>query len=189
MKEKIKLEIIEWSKSIVFSVVIVAILNIFIASTMVYSISMNPTLVEKDLLILKRTKNVEIGDIVSFKSELRITESDLDDLNIIQKIKTSAGDRKNLIKRVIGVPGDKLEIKDNLVYINDELLEEDYINNPTDGNVYIEVIPKGKYFLMGDNRNYSLDSRSDRVGLVDEEEIIGSVMIRVYPFNRISYMK
>jgi len=180
-----KKEIIEWIKAVVFAVVIVGVLNIFITTTMVYSTSMYPTLIEKDLLILERTDDIERGDIVSFVSNLTINENDMETLNIIQKVKAKVGDNKNLIKRVIGMPGDSFMIKDGQVYINGELYEESYVTTTTSGEIQMDQIPEGKYFLMGDNRNVSLDSRSSQVGLIDEEKLIGDVMIRVFPLNRI----
>jgi signal peptidase I len=180
-----KRELIEWIKAIVYAVIIVGVLNIFITTTMVYSTSMYPTLIEKDLLILTRHSDLERGDIVSFESELEITEEDVSNLNIIQKIRVDEGDHKNLIKRVVGAPGDELMISDGQVYINGELYEEDYLNTITTGEEYIKEIPDGKYFLMGDNRRVSLDSRSSLIGLVDEDRIFGEVIFRLYPINRI----
>jgi signal peptidase I len=180
-----KKEIIEWIKAIVFALIIVGFINLFVTTTMVYSTSMYPTLIEKDLLILKRSNVVERGDIVSFVSELEINESDIDSLNIIQKLKAKEGDKKSLIKRVIGMPGDSLLIKDGKVYINGDEYNEEYLNTTTSGDVKIDKIPDDKYFLMGDNRRVSLDSRSELVGLVDKEVIVGNVMFRIYPFKRI----
>jgi len=184
-----KKEIIEWIKAIIFALVIVGVLNVFITTTMVYSTSMYPTLIEKDLLILKKTNDIERGDIVSFVSDLTINQNDIDALNIIQKLKSKVGDKKSLIKRVIGLPGDSLLINDGKVYINGELYNEDYLNSITTGNVKIDKIPENKYFLMGDNRRVSLDSRSDLVGLVDKETIIGDVLVRIFPLNRIGVVE
>lgn len=180
-----KRELIEWVKAIVYAVIIVGVLNIFITTTMVYSTSMYPTLIEKDLLILKRHSEIDRGDIVSFESDLEITEDDVRNLNLIQKFRVDEGDNKNLIKRVIGEPGDELMISDGQVYINGELYPEEYLNTVTTGEEYIKEIPEGKYFLMGDNRRVSLDSRSSSIGLVDEDKIFGEVIFRLYPINRI----
>jgi signal peptidase I len=156
---------------------------------MVYSTSMYPTLIEKDLLILKRTDDIDRGDIVSFVSDLTINESDMRTLNIIQKVKANVGDNKNLIKRVVGVPGDSFMIKSGQVYINGELYKEGYVTTTTSGDIQMDQIPEGKYFLMGDNRNVSLDSRSSLVGLIDQEKIIGDVLIRIFPLNRMGNVK
>ncbi len=94
---------------------------------------------------------------------------------------------KNYIKRIIGLPGETVHInKEGTIYINDEPLEESYglevIKNP--GNAYEPItLGEGEYFVLGDNRNNSEDSRFDEVGIVHREEILGKVWIRIYPFN------
>ncbi|BEP27691.1 signal peptidase I [Helicovermis profundi] len=180
-----KKEIIEWIKSIIFAVIFVGLINMFFVPTMVYSISMNPTLVEKDLLILKRTENVKYGDIVSFKSDLKITSSDVKKLNIIQRLYVNTNSSKNLIKRVIGVPGDSIKIEDEKVYINGKLMDEPYLGSPTNGTIYIEKLGDNEYFMMGDNRSHSLDSRYPSVGTIKGDKIIGKVLFRILPFNKI----
>ena len=93
-----------------------------------------------------------------------------------------------LIKRVIAIPGDHLIIKDSKVYINGEVQNEPYIHNEyTSGDIDI-IIPENKIFTMGDNREKSLDSRYDEVGLVDEDDLMGKVSVRLYPLNRIGFV-
>lgn len=179
-----KQELIEWVKSIIFAIIIVGVMNIFITTTMVYSTSMYPTLKEKDLLILRRTHDIQRGDIVSLNSSLKLTESDISGLNFIQKLKASPGDAKKLIKRVIGLPGDHIEIKAGVLYINGKMYKENYISSEMQETLSVKI-PDGQYFLMGDNRANSLDSRNEMVGLINEEDIIGNVIFRIYPLNRL----
>ena len=93
------------------------------------------------------------------------------------------------IKRVIAVGGDVVNIDFNTreVFVNGEKLDEPYIAEPT--RLYYDVsfpltVEEGKLFVMGDNRNNSLDSRSSRIGLVDERYVLGKAVFRLYPFNK-----
>ena len=184
---KVKYELIEWIKSLVYALIVVALIQIFITPTMVYSISMNPTLVEKDVLILYKTNTFQRGDIVSFKSELLLSENDIKKLNPIQQISANLNPRKNLIKRVIGLPGDSIQIEDSKVIINGEVLVENYLGSKTIGKINIDEIPSGEYFLMGDNRSNSTDSRV--IGTISSDEIIGKSIFRIYPINNIGKVK
>ncbi|QZY53631.1 signal peptidase I [Crassaminicella profunda] len=166
-------EIIEWIKTIVISVVIAMIITQFVRPTLVKGSSMYPTLNEYNYLIINKIPYMmhdpEKGDIVVFKSHL----------------KTVDGKDKDLIKRVIGVPGDKIKVTDGDVYVNGEKLDEPYINGDyTPGEVELEV-SENMIFVMGDNRQNSLDSRDERVGPVPIETVRGKVLVRLYPFNKI----
>lgn len=161
--------------SIKFIIVIVILLffMIYVTSiTQVVGNSMNPTLKNQEVLILNKAKyrffDVKRGDIISFTYE----------------------DTKYLIKRVIGLPGDKIEIKNNKLYINDKIYDEPYLENfeAEDFNITAlgsTKVPKGKYFVLGDNRANSLDSR--KIGFVDQKDIIGEVAIRIWPINQFRF--
>ena len=113
------------------------------------------------------------GDIIVFKSDLEATD----------------GTNKDLVKRVIGVEGDKVVITNGQVYVNDKVLNEPYLSEGMDTEGEMEVtVPKGKLFVLGDNREVSLDSRYDKVGLVDVSDVEGKVFVRLYPFNDISFI-
>lgn len=93
------------------------------------------------------------------------------------------------IKRLIGLPGETIQIKDEKIYINGQVLEEDYGKEPIlDGGIAKEPITLGKdeYFVMGDNRNHSGDSREDFIGPIKRDLIIGKAIIRIWPLNKIS---
>lgn len=181
--DKLKKELLEWGKALVFAVLVFIVVNFFFSFTTVYNVSMYPTLQEKDKLFMVKFGAFERGDIVSYRSELTITEKDHQDLEWIQKWFHKVGERKNLIKRVIAVPGDTIEINGDTVYVNDVALVEPYVSSNMYGMVEKQVLPEGKYFLMGDNRDNSIDSRA--LGLIDEEDFIGKVVFRFFPFNRL----
>ena len=112
----------------------------------------------------------ERGDVIVFRSEL------LDD----------EGNEKCLIKRVIGLPGDVVEIKTGYVYLNGEKIDEPYVKEQgISGEMDAVTVPENQLFVMGDNRGVSEDSRSARVGTISEDTIVGKVFIRLYPFNSI----
>lgn len=103
------------------------------------------------------------------------------------------GERKNYIKRIIGLPGETVQIDyDGNIYINGEILEEGYgrevINNPGLAAEPI-TLGEGEYFVMGDNRNHSEDSRFAEVGAVSKDEILGRAWLRVYPIHKWGLVK
>ena len=168
MSEKFKKELIEWIKVIATALVFAFIITQFIRPTLVRGESMYPTLVENDYLIINRMAykigEPKDGDIIVFKT------------NLLQ----DDGKPKDLVKRVIATEGQHIKIEDSKVYVDDKLLDEPYIHdNYTSGDIDLIV------FAMGDNREKSLDSRYEEVGLVKEKDIMGKVMIRLFPFNKI----
>ena len=97
-------------------------------------------------------------------------------------------DKEEIIKRIIGIPGENISYKNNKLYINDELISEDYSHlNTKDFNLEeicsCSIIPEGKYLVLGDNRPISKDSRS--IGLIDEKDIVGKSVFRLWPITKI----
>ncbi|MEG1312432.1 MAG: signal peptidase I [Romboutsia sp.] len=173
MNDKIKKEAIEWMKIIATALVFAFIITQFVRPTLVRGESMYPTLEENDYLIINRMSyklgEPKEGDIIVFSTSLLQDD----------------GSPKDLVKRVIAVEGDHIKIEDSKVYVNEKLIKEPYIyDNYTEGTIDM-VIPQDKVFAMGDNREKSLDSRYEDVGLVNEKDIMGKVMIRLFPFNKI----
>ncbi|WP_246241152.1 signal peptidase I [Anaerocolumna sedimenticola] len=165
---------------IYFVVVIVSVLLIhqFVGQQIeVSGSSMESTLHNEDHLILEKV-SYEINkpkrfDIVVF----RPYEEDKDTY---------------YIKRVIGLPGETIQIIGSDIYINDQLLNEDYGNNPiADGGIAKEPIVLGKdeYFLLGDNRNNSKDSRDSSIGAVERKAIIGRAWVRIWPFEKFGVLE
>lgn len=168
----------EFAKSLMKDVVIAGVLAIvilqFVRPTIVKETSMQDTLNENDYVMLSKRAYVnedpQRGDIIVFQSGI----SDED------------GNQKLLIKRVIGLPGDTITIKDDQLYINGEKYDETYLKDGiTTGDIENLEVPDNEYFVMGDNRVVSIDSRYSEVGFVDRDTIIGKAVLRLYPFNEI----
>lgn len=162
--------IYEWIDSFVFSIILILLVFVFCFRVVgVDGRSMMPTLNHGDWLTVKAI-NTEInrGDIV---------------------VVTQPNDRNEpLIKRVIAVGGDTLDIDfyTGRVEVNGEVIDEPYIMEPTHNKGDFDKpikIPEGYVFVMGDNRNESLDSRFDAVGIIDERYILGVANARMYPFG------
>lgn len=106
---------------------------------------------------------------------------------------------ENIIKRVIGLPGDEIDIVENEddeeiydLYVNGELIEEPFLGEPmmTKGNIeYPFQVPENSYFVMGDNRNASTDSRKESVGAIAKENLEGKVIFRLFPFSSFGLIK
>ncbi|MFB7351125.1 signal peptidase I [Bacillus thuringiensis] len=105
-------------------------------------------------------------------------------------IQTESGN-KSLIKRIIGLPGERLEYKKNTLYINGQKVEDPFNDNTNDFsliNTYnLKEIPSGKYFVLGDNRPFSHDSRSLDIGLISKSEIKGKIQFRFSPLDNFSH--
>lgn len=150
-------------------IITVVLIRTFIATPVrVNGISMKPYLQEGDVLILnKLDKSYKRFDIVV--------------INI---------DDTKIIKRVIGLPGETIEYKDCKLYINDKIVS-DFVTECITDDFSLEtlynyvIIPENYYFVMGDNRKDSSDSRDYRVGLIEKSQIEGTATIRLYPFNKL----
>lgn len=178
MNKKFKDEIIDWIKTICISGTIAMGINLVVQPTMVSGQSMHPTLENDDYLFINRlaykSHTPKRGDVIVFKADLSGNNSNK---------------KKNLVKRVIALPGDHLIIKDNNVYINGKHLNEDYLVDVyTDGDIDITV-PNNHIFAMGDNRENSDDSRQSYIGAISLDDIVGEVFIRIYPFDKIGKIK
>lgn len=148
--------------SYVLIVLVVIIVRSFIITPVIVSgTSMEPTLDNKDMLLLKKyDKKYERYDIVVFKYQ-----------------------NSKLVKRIIGLPGETVEYKNGVLYINDEEIEDrfSYVTNDYELDT---IIPEGYYFVLGDNRNNSSDSRI--IGLVSENQIDGATTFSLWPFKKIN---
>ena len=166
------MKILKELSSYLLIIVIVVLIRVFIATPVrVNGASMEPTLDEGDILILNKiNSNYKRFDIV-----------------VINKVVN--GEKTKLVKRIIGLPGETIEYKDNILYINDEEIEDKAIyrtgNFTLKGLYNVNEIPDNYYFVMGDNRGKSSDSRDYNIGLIKKSEIAGTVKFRLYPFNKI----
>ena len=160
--------LLEYLKVVVITLAVTYGILYFVQISRVHMTSMLPNFKEGNIVLV---------DKVFYKNN----EPKRQDVIVVDSQEANQQGRY-IIKRVIGIGGDHIEIKNNTVYLNGELLEEDYINGKmTNSEDMIIDIPEGKVFVMGDNRNNSLDSR--RLGYFDfKKDVIGKVFFKV-PFS------
>ncbi|MCQ4725949.1 signal peptidase I [Anaerotignum faecicola] len=167
-KINVRKEIFSWIKTILLALVLAYCINTFvIVNATVPTGSMENTIMPKDRIIALRLAydfgKPQRGDIAVFKYP----------------------DNESLlyVKRVIGLPGETVEIKDGLVYINgaDEPLADEYVKETPYGDFGPYEVPEGHYFMLGDNRNESLDSRFWINKFVEEDKILGKVYLKYFP--------
>jgi signal peptidase I len=169
--------VLEWVVIVVVAVVASLIVRTFVFQTyFIPSASMEPTLQIGDRIIVNKLSvdfgTIHTGDIVVFKAPPR------------ENCGTTVDD---LVKRVIGVPGDNLTSKGNTIYINGKALKESWTHTEPLGLAISPVhVKAGQYFVMGDNHNDSCDSRY--WGTVPRSDIIGKVFLRIWPLSRIGFL-
>ena len=159
----------DWIISIVVAVVLAFLIRQFIVELyIVDGPSMRPTLQSQERLVVNKfiysLRAPEKGEILVFKYP--------------------RDQSRDFIKRVIATPGDTIEIKDGRVYVNDQMLNEDYILEKTRSEYPKATVPEGSVFVMGDNRNNSEDSRFADVGFVPYSLIKGKAMLVFWPFSQ-----
>ncbi|MBE6626427.1 MAG: signal peptidase I [Ruminococcaceae bacterium] len=168
-RERNKIRFRRIIKNTLYTLVVVAAIAVLITTLVlpvlqIAGTSMEPTLNNGDIVVLVKTSKLERGDLCGFSYSNKI-----------------------LIKRVVGLPGDEIVIdNDGYVYINGYLLEEPYISDRGLGECDIEfpfTVPENTYFLMGDHRSTSIDSRSTVIGCIPTEQIVGKLFFRVWPLN------
>lgn len=173
----LKRELFDWAEALVFALAFIIIFFTFIVRlTGVKGTSMVPTLQNGDQLLISRIlySEPQNGDIVVINKEEAMDHP--------------------IVKRVIAVEGQTIDINFSTheVIVDGEILYEPYINEPTayEGDMIFPLtIPEGTVFVMGDNRNMSSDSRESRLGVVDKRYILGRVLVRVFPFDKIGDVK
>ena len=168
-REQRKRQYSSTTRNTIFVLIVVAAIAILVATLWmpvlrIYGTSMTPTLTEGDLVLSLRGADFETGDVIGFYYE-----------------------NKLLVKRCIAGPGDWVDIdSEGNVYVNGEVLEEPYIEEKAYGDVTIQFpyqVPEGRYFVLGDHRATSADSRLTIIGCVAEEQIVGKIVFRVLPIK------
>lgn len=174
LREKYNRKYKQVLRSTIYSLVVVAAVAVLIA-TLAFPVlqisgsSMEPTLNDEEIVVLLKTGNMKKGELCCFSYQ-----------------------NKLLIKRVIGLPGDKINIDESgNVYVNDEMIDEPYVTDKAFGECDITFpcyVTDNHYFVLGDHRSTSIDSRSSVIGLVSEDYIIGKIFFRIWPFDSLSFV-
>ena len=154
----------------IVAAVAVLIATLILPVLQIEGTSMEPTLVNGDIVLLTKTTRFTRGELCGF-----------------------SWNNKLLIKRVIGVPGDWIEIDTNgTVYLNGEMLDEPYAQQLAVGECDLEFpfqVPQEEYFVLGDMRESSIDSRTTLIGCVKKDQIVGKVFFRVWPLKTIRFFE
>ena len=161
-------------RSTIYTLITVAAVAVLVATLLlpvlqIYGNSMSPTLTDGDIVLSLTGSDLKTGDIIAFYYNNKI-----------------------LVKRVIAGPGDWVDIEaDGTVFVNGEALDEPYLVEKAFGDCNIELpyqVPESRVFVMGDHRSVSVDSRSTAVGCVAQEQIVGKLVLRLWPPESISPM-
>lgn len=149
---------------VVVAAIAVLIATLFLPVLQVSGTSMEPTLEDKDIILLMKHDEFQTGDLVGLRYEGKV-----------------------LLKRVIGGPGDYISIdKDGNVFVNNEKLEEPYVTEKSLGECDITFpyqVPDNSWFVLGDHRSVSVDSRNSAIGCIRTDQIIGKVILRIWPLT------
>ena len=155
---------------LVVAAIAVLITTLFLPILQISGDSMSPTLEHDEIVVLLKTKKFERGDLIGFYYQGKI-----------------------LLKRVIGTPGDEIVIDaEGNVYVNGQMLEEPYVTDKGLGDCDLEfpyIVPGTGYFVLGDQRVNSVDSRNSVIGAISQEDIIGKVLFRVWPFSKFGFIQ
>ena len=170
-REKYKKRYHSVLRSTVYTLIIVAAVAVLTATLwlpvlQIYGNSMTPTLQDGEIIFTVKTSKFEPGDVIAFYYNNKI-----------------------LVKRVICGPADWVNMdEDGTVYVNGTELDEPYLVDKALGDCNIELpyqVPDGKVFVMGDHRSTSVDSRNTAVGCVAQEQVVGKIIFRIWPLNRL----
>lgn len=170
-REKYKSRFLKTLRNTIFTLITVAAVAVLVATIwmpvlQIYGNSMTPMLSDGEIVLSMKTSDISKGEVVAFYYNNKI-----------------------LIKRVIGVAGDWITVTDEGdVYVNDILLDEPYISDKALGDSDIEYpyqVPEGKFFVMGDHRSVSIDSRNTSVGCVSQDQVVGRLLFKLWPMKDI----
>lgn len=154
---------------IVVAAVAALIATLILPVLQIAGTSMEPSLMDGDVVVLVKTNKLKTGDLCAFYYSNKI-----------------------LIKRIIGVPGNYLWINDDgTVFLNGSELQEPYVSEKALGECDVEFpyqVPENYYFMMGDHRETSIDSRSSVIGCIAEDQIIGKIILKVWPLEELTWM-
>lgn len=155
---------------LVVAAIAVLLATLFLPVLQVSGDSMNPTLQDRDIIVLVKTDHMKTGDLCGFYWQ-----------------------NKLLLKRIIGLPGDIITLdEDGVVTVNGEVLDEPYVDELALGECDIKFpyqVPENRYFVLGDHRATSIDSRSSVIGCVEKSQIVGKVFLRVWPLSSFSLIR